>query len=222
MIDPLGSFDWEKLYAMYDAKCAQSGRFSHSVQALSAFSPKPDSDRSLYYGILSRVDGERRSGTLMSLGAYESIIYWKLYSTCGDKFNRDIHNKTRVLHELMRSLPQFNRYPARIRQGKKAVLSLVTQTLNLKPYAMKLPVCTAVLHFLYPEIVPIFDKMVLMAVGYSRCDIDKHNLNQDQQLYGRYSAHVRSLTARYAKQIRAQRFKESPVRIIDMALWLTR
>ena len=54
---------------------------------LNVFSPRPSSDRSLYYEILARIQKERQSGTLMSLPTYEAIIYWKMYSTCGDKMD---------------------------------------------------------------------------------------------------------------------------------------
>jgi hypothetical protein len=222
MIDPLGGFDWKTLYGSYDAKCNHSGRFKGTVPALNTFSPKPNSDRSLYYEILSRIRQERESGTWMSLTTYEAIVYWKMYSTCGDNINRDIHNKHHIIPELMSKLPHFSGFAPRIIQHKNDVLSLVTETLGLRLYGMGLPVCTAVLHFLYPDVIPIFDKMVLMAVGYTRDQIKREALNQNQYLYGQYVEHVWSLTKRYANQINAQKFEESPTRIVDMALWVTR
>jgi len=158
----------------------------------------------------------------MSLPTYEAIIYWKMYSTCGDKINRDIHNKAQVIPKLMSKLPQFGGFLPRIMQHKNDVSSLVTKTLGLRLYGMGLPVCTAILHFLYPDVIPIFDKMVLMAVGYTRDQIKRGSLNQNQDLYCQYVEHVWSLIKRYANQINAQKFEESPVRIVDMALWVTR
>jgi len=222
MIDPLSSFNWNGLYKSYDAKCNQSGRFNNTVSALNTFSSKPNSDRSLYYKILSIIQQERKSGTLMSLPTYEAIIYWKMYSTCGDKINRDIHNKDWVIPKLRSGLRQFNGFAPRIKQNKNNVLSLVSGMLRLHLYGMRLPVCTTVLHFLYPDVIPIFDKMVLMAVGYTAQQIKMGDLNQDQQLYGQYVEHVWSLIKKYGNQIRAKRLSESPVRIIDMALWITR
>jgi hypothetical protein len=222
MIDPLRGFDWKTLYEGYDARCNRSGKFKNTVSTVSTFLPKPNSDRSLYYEILSRIQQERKSGILMSLPTYEAMLYWKLYSTGGDTINRDIHSKAQVIPKLMSVLPQFNGFPPRIYQNKNVVLGLVTRVLGLHLYGMKLPVCTAVLHFLYPDVIPIFDKMVLMAVGYTREQIKKDALNQDQYLYGQYMEHVWSLTKRHANQINAQKYKESSVRIIDMALWFTR
>jgi hypothetical protein len=158
----------------------------------------------------------------MSLNTYEYILYWKLYSTCGDKNNRDIHSKPQVIPKLTSALPQFNGFPPRIDQNKNAVSKLVTRALNLDLYGMKLPVCTAVLHFLYPDVIPIFDKMVLMAVGYKSRQIKNGKLNYSEGLYTQYVEHVWSLTKRYANQINAQKYKESSVRIVDMALWVTR
>jgi hypothetical protein len=222
MIDPLRGFNWKTLYERYDARCNRSGKFKHTVLALSTFSPKPNSDRSLYYEILSRIQKERKSGVLMSLSTYEAMLYWKLYSTAGDTINRAIHSKAQVIPKFASVLPQFNGFPSRVYQSKNVILDLVSRVLGLHLYGMKLPVCTTVLHFLYPDVIPIFDKMVLMAVGYTPEQIDKDALNQDQYLYGQYMEHVWSLTKIHANQINAQKYKESSVRIIDMALWVTR
>jgi len=220
MEDPLRSFNWQTLYRRYDNKCARSKRFGNTASALNAFSPKPNKDRELYYQILCRIAEERVSGHLMSLDTYESIIYWKLYSTVGDKINRDIQNKKWIKPKLIPALLKFNSFKPTIGRNKNYVLNLVTATRNLHLYGMGLPVCTAVLHFLYPDVIPIFDKMVLKAVGYTAQQIKKGNLNQKQQLYGQYVEHVWSLTKKHAKPISKVPLVESPVRIVDMALWI--
>jgi hypothetical protein len=159
---------------------------------------------------------------LMSLATYEAALYWKLYSTRGDTINREIHNKPSVIPELISLLPRLSGFPPRIYQNGGAVLDLVTRVRGLGLYGMQLPVCTALLHFLYPDVIPIFDKMVLMAVGYTGEQIKKRTLNQNEYLYGQYMEHVWSLTKTYANHINAQKYRESSVRVIDMALWVTR
>ena len=78
-----------------------------------------------------------------------------------------------------------------------------------------LPVNTTFLHFVYPDIVPIFDKMVLSAVGIS----DK-NANQRIDVLEQYIPFAWELAEKYSPQLRS--FKETPLRLIDMALWAVR
>ena len=79
-----------------------------------------------------------------------------------------------------------------------------------------LPVRTTFLHFLYPSVVPIFDQMVLKAVnGWEK------DANHKASFLTAYLPLAWELAERYAKP--AFSFKrESPIRVIDMALWVTR
>jgi hypothetical protein len=72
------------------------------------------------------------------------------------------------------------------------------------------------LHFVYPSIVPIFDKMVLQAVG-----IRETNANQKVSVLKEYLPFAWELADRYMHN--ATVFdNESDVRVIDMALWVGR
>ncbi len=78
---------------------------------------------------------------------------------------------------------------------------------------------TTFLHFLYPQVVPIYDRMVLRAVGFSEdeakeaiCDIG---------VLRRYLLHAWRLSDRYQGSF-PNDAKETPVRLIDMALWVKR
>ena len=219
MIDPLQDFDWQSLYAEYDEKCARAGRYKENVSALKCFSPPPKKDRELYYSLLSRISSERKTGSLMTLQTYAAIIYWKMYST-SPKTNNDIDKDINLQERLKKRLQPFSNYPTKIAKDRKLILKLVERTLENKPYGMRLPVCTAVLHYLYPNVVPIFDQMVLQAIGYSKDQIKSRQLNQSQELYNEYLDHHWSMVEKYSNNIR--NFQEKPVRVVEMALWITR
>lgn len=69
---------------------------------------------------------------------------------------------------------------------------------------------------MYPEVVPIFDMMVLKAVGaWAR------NANHDVAVLREYLPFAWELTARYSDAL-AEFSNETPVRAMDMALWLSR
>ena len=85
---------------------------------------------------------------------------------------------------------------------------------------MGLPVATTVMHFLYPEVVPIFDQMILRAVGYTREEIQKNHLNQSIELYEKYLIHHWGLCDKYSSRMSG--FLETPVRVVEMALWVSR
>ena len=219
MIDPLGKFDWSSLCETYDHMCSQTSRFKASVSQLDVFDPKPKSDRELYYSISSSILEERELGTLMSLPLYEAIVYWKMYST-SPKINNDMKKRRDIQLKLQRALPAFRDFPTRIERQQQDVLSLVQRTMGLGLYGMGLPVCTTALHYLYPSIVPIFDQMILRAVGYDREEVKKKRLNQSQGLYGDYLQFHWSLVDKYMNKI--PDFRETPVRTIEMALWISR
>jgi hypothetical protein len=78
-----------------------------------------------------------------------------------------------------------------------------------------LPVRTTFLHILYPNVVPIFDQMVLKAVGAWY-----EGANQSTSVLQQYIPHAWALADRHTQQRTG--FKETAVRLTDMALWLTR
>jgi len=83
-------------------------------------------------------------------------------------------------------------------------------------YSDALPVRTTLLHFLFPEVVPIFDKMVLEAVGEW-----KENANHDIGVLKEYIPFVWELAEKHTSRI-SNSTKEGSIRLVDMALWVIR
>ncbi len=100
------------------------------------------------------------------------------------------------------------------------ILELVQRTLCRKLYGLGLPVCTTVLHYLYSNVVPIFDQMILRAAGYDKEEIKSKRLNQSQDLCYDYLHHRWSMVDRYANKTNS--FQETSVRVVEMALWVSR
>ena len=219
MIDPLSNFDWTSLHAEYDRKCLVSSRFKPEAPALRCFSAPPQSDRSLYYALMEMVASERADGTLMTLECYAAAVYWKMYST-SPKVNNDIARESDIRDILESKLRTFARFPSWLPKNVHEVLNMVNQVLELNLYGTGLPVCTTVLHYLYPDTVPIFDQMVLRAVGFDREDVKKRRLNQSTTLYQQYLGHHWDMVDKYAEEV--EHLRESPVRAVEMALWVSR
>jgi hypothetical protein len=79
-----------------------------------------------------------------------------------------------------------------------------------------IPVRTTFLHFIYPDLIPIFDSQVLAAVG-----INEKDANHSYEFLRDYLPHAWSLAEKYNSHLVAFT-QESPIRLIDMALWVTR
>jgi hypothetical protein len=157
---------------------------------------------------------------VLDAGVYEALLYWKLYSqpaalhNLGEWFagehRTDIARRFRSLGLMLP--PSLSRAWTDIRR----VLDILNQVqLPGMRSPSALPVRTTLLHFLYPTAVPIFDKMVLKAVGMwsdganTRLDVLKAYLPVAWRLADRYESQLVS-------------FRESSVRVIDMGLWVTR
>jgi hypothetical protein len=214
MIDPLGNFDWASLYSAYDARCRGFRPESPHLRIFG--SDRPDSDRALYYGLINKFDGNHKDLAADAVGAYEALLYWKLYSQPAARSNieRWRHHVLEPLHELVAGLPvSIERHPSKI-------VDLVNQIGESRVYGMMSPTALAVrttfLHFLFPSVVPMLDRMVLEAVGV----FDKKAGKKSSTLQT-YLPFAWGLADRYRRQI--VRFKnETPLRVIDMALWVTR
>jgi hypothetical protein len=121
-----------------------------------------------------------------------------------------------VLGHLQRFLAEI---PTTIPRRVQDIVELVELVGSYQFPGMKsntaLPVRTTFLHILYPNIVPIFDQMVLKAVGAWR-----EGANQDISVLRHYLPHAWALADKYTQQLSG--FNESPVRLVDMALWVKR
>jgi hypothetical protein len=216
MMDPLAGFDWSTLHLRYRALCC---RFKPRCVHPEAVSPAPETDLSLYYWLVRTAgpdaSGERRAA---DTGWYKALLYWKLYFLPSTPSNiarwlpkdgkRQQHN-TEQLRLLLAKMPRA------IPHDLKAVTLLLGFISEHPPAGMSekcaLAVRSTFLHFLYPAVVPIFDKMVRKAVGLNEKD-------QSLETFRRYVLHAWALTHRHAEQLAG--FRETPVRLTDMALWV--
>lgn len=214
MNDPLVGFDWQSLYARYDAACH---RFDSHSQHLAFFkSSPPSSDRDLYYVLVKNFSLESLQKQQNLIGLYQAMIYWKLYSQQTQKekwFTEDAKQSMgEKLGEMVRNLPKLER-------NANQILAAIEYLGHFQLTGMKthpsLPVRTTFLHFIYPDVVPIFDKMVLRAIG-----ITQDGANQNLDILRDYLPFAWSLAERY--QHHFAQFKETSIRLIDMALWVTR
>ena len=158
---------------------------------------------------------------MLDVAWYEALLYWKLYSqpaavsNIGGWLGND-QSRIRNHKELQRLLTEL---PPTISREVSTVTSLVS---SLSKYALDgmksntaLPVRTTFLHMLYPDVIPIFDKMVLQAVG-----IRDKNANQNKAVLGEYLPHAWAMADQHARQLVG--FREEPIRLVDMALWVMR
>lgn len=171
MLDPLTDFDWVGLYTRYDSECLKGGRFERNAsEYLGAFQQRPTDDRTLYYSLVGQIAHPIAPRTI-TLGWYEGMLYWKLYSqpapvaSICKRLKRDalLREKTgRELERISRVLPTT--LPKDVDEIVR-VLTGLTMTMHGMASSCAIPVRTTLLHFVYPEVVPIFDKQVLQAVG---------------------------------------------------------
>ena len=164
MSDPLVSFDWRTVYPRYDGACKG---FESRSKHLSGVIPSTATDRALYYWLVQTAwlnDGKRPA---LDLPWYEALLYWKLYSSTPDS---SITNWLQgfAVERFRQLLAQM---PEDVTRNVADILTLVESIGEYQLPGMAssdaLPVRTTFLHILYPNVVPIFDKMVLKAVGAS-------------------------------------------------------
>ncbi|WP_349606972.1 hypothetical protein [Cupriavidus sp. DF5525] len=220
MRDPLANFDWPSLYRRYDETCRGYRSYS-SLLAVFGSRP-PASDRALYYELINRFSPAESFSCVKPLGIYEALLYWKLYSqgraikNIGKWIGNNADERQRIQEDL---IALFGSLPSVLHRDVKEILSIIRMFDEFEIPVMKnltaLPVRTTFLHFLYPSIVPIFDQYVLKAVGAW-----KDNANHNIQALEKYLPHAWMLSDKYANQATA--FRETSLRIIDMALWVAR
>jgi hypothetical protein len=220
LANPLSRFNWSSLYNDYDALCH---RFDPAAAFLDSFSPRPESDRTLYYALVDRFSNELRSPAGIGIESYEALLYWKLYSQPAAIANtcKPLRANSRLREATRESLRVLSaRLPRTI--GKDSIFLVdLTRSLNADAiWGMKsstsLPVRTTFLHVLQPAVVPIFDRQVLLAVG-----VTDRNANQSLRFLQTYIPHAWSLANLYSAACSAFQ-KETDVRLVDMAMWVVR
>ena len=214
MIDPLENFEWNRLYELYDKLCVKFN--PKSIYLFSNYQlPK---DRDLYYELVKNFDHSKITKAI-KLNDYKAMLYWKLYSQPAAVANilnniesrePDLNTK---LNKAVRSLPEKL-------NDKNIIIKVIKDNELFSIHGMKtptsLPVRSTFLHFFYPDVVPVFDRMVLQAVGENREDAN-HDINVMEE----YILFNWMLADKYKNRFNSK-WCETPVRIIDMALWIAR
>jgi hypothetical protein len=232
MEDPLINFDWLNLYQAYDDKCRG---FNIRAPQLQIFGSKelnrPNSDRELYYKLLDLFSVEQRNSQAEPIRMYEALLYWKLYSQNAAIFNlknkwlpmgsEEREDAQERIVELLKTLPP------KLEKSPSQIIELIRSFNKFKLPGMAsadaIPVRTTFLHFIYPNAVPIFDQMVLRAIG-----LWEQGANHRYPVLEKYLPIAWDLADKYATEISSFKNEspvpviESPIRIIDMALWVNR
>lgn len=220
MRNPLNNFNWNSLFERYDSLC---GSFNANVPYLSGDLSSAETDRKLYDLIIIATQNDINRLNTLSLQTYEAILYWKLYSQPAAvknicyRLSSDEKKRSKTA-ECLQKL--YNDMPHNAAQDVNKVIAIVKGVNNLNLFGMasntSLPARTTLLHFIYPRTVPIFDKMVLQAVGL----FDK-NANQSFSVLEEYIPFAWEMSRTHSEYI--DQYPEiSPLRLIDMALWVNR
>ncbi len=225
MKDPLSDYDWNNLYHDYDSLCENN--YDRNSIYLEYFSLKPATDRNCYNFLCKEIkiifeSIKKDPKQNFPIKLLIAILYWKLYSQPAAVKNichKIYYDKT--IQE--KTEEEFNKFlkdlPVNINKDIEEIVKLIVNFKNYKIHGAKtntaLPVRTTILHFIYPNEVSIFDKMVLQAVGI----FDK-NANQNINIFKEYQQFAWDLENKYNKHI--INFSELPLRVIDMALWINR
>ena len=221
MKDPLSDFEWSSLYRRYDNRCLSFDRRSVFISAHEV--GRPESDRTLYYQLIDLFSEGRRSSIAEPIGIYEALLYWKLYSQSTTSYSldkwlrQDVSERKKAQDRL---LMLFQEIPATLAKCPSEIVERVKWLGEFQLPGMaspgSLPVRTTFLHFLYPSVVPIFDQMVLKAIGAWG-----KNANRKTSVLKNYIPFAWELAEEHAQQISGF-IKEEPMRVIDMALWVSR
>jgi hypothetical protein len=222
MKNPLPGFDWNTLYDRYDSLCRQS--YDCTAPSLYSFAIPPPTDRDLYYALVERVREENNNLSGISAGTYEAIIYWKLYSSnpllCKRLNRKDPTYKSHIQKTLgaLRNRLSASSITRDINTIKclYRVLNEYTDHLYGMISSCAFPVRSTLLHFIYPEIISIFDRKVLMSVGLSKEDA-KAAIHKEAYLW-QYTQHAWGLVTDKSVPPEDGR-RETRLRLLDMALW---
>lgn len=214
-------FDWSSLYKRYDDTCR---RFDPTYPYLYDLTEKPKNDRYLYNSLVKKVNKERTSKGCIGLGTYEAILYWKLYSQPAATMNvcARIRNDKSIQEGIKTALRGFGEQlsATEVTENIVSIKNLYNlldnygrQLFGLKdPCA--LPTRTTLLHFLYPNVIPLFDKQVLLAVG-----VNEKGANRSHDCLYQYI----KFAWRESKNPNIPKdWQETPIRLLDMALWVIR
>lgn len=160
----------------------------------------------------------------IGLGTYEAILYWKLYSqpaavknVCWRIRQNDVIQRAiqKTLQTLCQQLPPTVAEDISQMQQLYRLMNQHGNTLYGMANSFALPARSTLLHFLYPNMVPIFDKQVLLAVG-----VTEKNANKKYDILLEYIQFAWEISKK--STIIPQGWQETPLRLLDMALWVIR
>jgi hypothetical protein len=173
-------------------------------------------DRLQYYWLL-----EEARQRAVTIDVYAALCFWKLYSTA-PKLCRWLMTDAAERQPAEQGLSRLETLlPRRLGRDVADVIRMVDSIGQLGIYGMRsgLSVRTALAHILFPDVAPIFDQMVLRAVGLPRSDALAGT--GDLDTLREYVRHVWTLADRHKGRL-AVKAQETAVRSIEMALWLRR
>ncbi|MFA6605356.1 MAG: hypothetical protein WCS88_05235 [Patescibacteria group bacterium] len=221
MIDPLDPFDFRAIYEQYDRLAP---RYNESIIMLGLDPKKIKNDRALYYHLRNKFSVKQN----ISMDDYIHLLFWKLNTSGNSTWRKLLTEEDRKkreatsLNAVIRSLPDsLNKNVKEINNFLKRIyFCLYGMRYETKDRAKAAwPTRSTFLHFIYPDIIPIFDKMVLKAVDPDYEDGDNKKLDKFLQ----YIPHVWKLAQKYKDKIKnIPNLRDTDVRIIEMALWITR
>jgi hypothetical protein len=184
MNDPLDGFDWASLHREYDARCVRYDSRSPHLACFGA--DRPGSDRELYYRLIYRYSAPARA--IDPVGTYQALLYWKLYSqpTAMANLSKWMKEGSELRRAAEKQLPNLLKgLSATLQRRVDVVIAAVRRLGQFRIPGMisttALPVRTTFLHFIYPSTVPIFDQMVLRAVG-----VNEEGANRNYQVFQEY------------------------------------
>ena len=225
--DPLKAFDWKGVLDRYDRFTqprfeAALVKFSEWVPNLAQFVPIKE-ERRFYHQMLDMAQSVKDRDPSELSRLYAGIAFWKLYST-SPRVPRALMTDGELAAATGESLVELVRtLPGTVERNADVVARIVQAIGDWQVHGMKsagaLPMRTTFLHFLFPDVVPIYDQMVLRAVGFSTDEA--RQLNQNPAAFRQYLPHCWSLASRYAPKM-PRGTRETPLRLIDVALWLSR
>lgn len=217
----LNNFDWSSLYQKYDSMCR---RFIRDAPLLRELDCAPSSDRELYYYLVDRVAKERRDSGKVSLYTYQAMLYWKLYSqpqalagiATPVRDNEDLQEKIEGnLQTLGSVLPLKVDWELTAIRYVFGCVDRHSEFIRGMINSNALPMRSTFLHFHYPDIIPILDKQVLLAVG-----VNDPNATGKEETLEKYIQFTWSLLQ--TPNLIPRDWTETPLRLIDMAFWITR
>lgn len=221
--DPLPGFDWSNLEIAYQERAY---RYDDKSPHLTCLGESAPSEQALYRILVRRFANERGRG--IDICTYRAMLYWKLYSqpaslvtNCEPLQTEPLLTATQAaLRKLSSAL---NEQPPR-NQDADNVLALIGLFDRFRIHGTKdrsaLAVRATVLHFCFPEVVPLYDKQVLLATTNLSKETVKKVARQKDTLR-QYIPFAWNLAKEYGDRLPAG-WPETPLRLIDMALWVHR